>query len=148
MAAKSSSQAQIPLTIMPNIWMQGADFVIIGEAEMTLLELTNSIANGSSEFSSIDGLAFTRSGENFKTQRRSLIKDLDALPMPAWDLVDFRPYQNMWMRKHGYFSMNMATTRGCPFKCNWCAKPIYGNRYHARSPQHVVKELKHLNVLL
>jgi radical SAM superfamily enzyme YgiQ (UPF0313 family) len=44
----------------------------------------------------------------------------------------------------GYFSLNMATTRGCPFKCNWCAKPIYGNRYHARSPQHVVSELKWL----
>jgi radical SAM superfamily enzyme YgiQ (UPF0313 family) len=37
--------------------------------------------------------------------------------------------------------MNMATTRGCPFKCNWCAKPIYGNRYHSRTPGHVVKEL-------
>ncbi len=38
----------------------------------------------------------------------------------------------------------MATTRGCPFKCNWCAKPIYGNRYNSRSPQHVVAELKML----
>ena len=38
--------------------------------------------------------------------------------------------------------MNMATTRGCPFKCNWCAKPIYGNRYNSRSPENVVDELK------
>ena len=38
----------------------------------------------------------------------------------------------------------MATTRGCPFKCNWCAKPIYGNRYNSRSPQNVVAELKML----
>src|SRR5438105_8992790 len=47
----------------------------------------------------------------------------------------------MWMNSAGYFSMNMGTTRGCPFKCNWCAKPIYGNRYNARSPQNVVDEL-------
>jgi radical SAM superfamily enzyme YgiQ (UPF0313 family) len=40
--------------------------------------------------------------------------------------------------------MNMGTTRGCPFKCNWCAKPIYGNRYNSRSPQNVVSELKFL----
>jgi anaerobic magnesium-protoporphyrin IX monomethyl ester cyclase len=40
--------------------------------------------------------------------------------------------------------MNMGTTRGCPFKCNWCAKPIYGNRYNSRSPQNVVDELKML----
>ena len=41
-----------------------------------------------------------------------------------------------------YFSLNISTTRGCPFKCNWCAKPIYGNRYNARSPRHVVEEIK------
>jgi radical SAM superfamily enzyme YgiQ (UPF0313 family) len=40
--------------------------------------------------------------------------------------------------------MNMGTTRGCPFKCNWCAKPIYGNRYNSRSPENVVCELKYL----
>jgi radical SAM superfamily enzyme YgiQ (UPF0313 family) len=45
------------------------------------------------------------------------------------------------MKHAGYFSMNIATTRGCPFKCNWCAKPIYGNRYNTRSPENVVNEL-------
>jgi anaerobic magnesium-protoporphyrin IX monomethyl ester cyclase len=73
------------------------------------------------------------------------MKDLDALPMPAWDMVDIHPYRQMWMKSSGYFSMNMTTTRGCPFKCNWCAKPIYGNRYNSRSPAHVVAELKLLH---
>jgi radical SAM superfamily enzyme YgiQ (UPF0313 family) len=50
----------------------------------------------------------------------------------------------MWMKSSGYFSINVATTRGCPFKCNWCAKPIYGNRYNSRSPQNVVAEIKML----
>jgi radical SAM superfamily enzyme YgiQ (UPF0313 family) len=53
-------------------------------------------------------------------------------------------YRTMWMQSSGYFSLNMGTTRGCPFKCNWCAKPIYGNRYHSRSPEHVVEELQYL----
>jgi anaerobic magnesium-protoporphyrin IX monomethyl ester cyclase len=64
--------------------------------------------------------------------------------MPAWDLVDMDNYRNTWFKHAGFFSLNIATTRGCPFKCNWCAKPIYGNRYHARSPKHVVEELKGL----
>jgi anaerobic magnesium-protoporphyrin IX monomethyl ester cyclase len=66
------------------------------------------------------------------------------LPFPAWDLVDMENYRRMWLKSSGYFSMNMSTTRGCPFKCNWCAKPIYGNRYNSRSPQNVVDELKFL----
>ena len=53
--------------------------------------------------------------------------------------MDF--YRNMWLKHAGYFSMNMGTTRGCPFKCNWCAKPIYGNRYNVRSPENAVAEL-------
>jgi anaerobic magnesium-protoporphyrin IX monomethyl ester cyclase len=50
-------------------------------------------------------------------------------------------YRRTWIKHHGYFSLNIATTRGCPFKCNWCAKPIYGNRYHSRSPENVVNEI-------
>jgi radical SAM superfamily enzyme YgiQ (UPF0313 family) len=69
------------------------------------------------------------------------MKDLDSLPMPAWDLVNIEMYRQSWLKHTGYFSMNIGTTRGCPFKCNWCAKPIYGNRYNARSPENVVKEL-------
>lgn len=73
-----------------------------------------------------------------------MMKDLDSLPMPAWDLVNIDPYREMWLKSSGYFSLNIATTRGCPFKCNWCAKPIYGNRYNSRSPQNVVNELQYL----
>jgi anaerobic magnesium-protoporphyrin IX monomethyl ester cyclase len=72
------------------------------------------------------------------------MRDLDALPLPAWDLIDLGPYRKIWKNHHGYFSLNLATTRGCPFKCNWCAKPIYGNRYNSRSAEHVVNEIEFL----
>ncbi|HEX2682734.1 MAG TPA: radical SAM protein, partial [Ferruginibacter sp.] len=90
----------------------------------------------------IHGLAFKQNNAVVKTAGRPVTKDLDALPFPAWDLVEIEPYRNMWLKHAGYFSMNMGTTRGCPFKCNWCAKPIYGNRYNSRSPEHVITELK------
>ncbi|MBL7738084.1 MAG: B12-binding domain-containing radical SAM protein [Chitinophagaceae bacterium] len=123
---------------------QGADFILLGEAEQTLSELVTAVDTGNDHFLSIPGLAYKLDDAVIKTARRNVLKDLDSLPFPAWDLADIEPYRKMWMRHKGYFSLNMATTRGCPFKCNWCAKPIYGNRYNSRSPQNVVAELKML----
>jgi anaerobic magnesium-protoporphyrin IX monomethyl ester cyclase len=123
---------------------EGADFVLIGEAEMTLLELANAIIQKQNDLLHIQGIAFKQNDAVIKTARRNVIKDLDSLPFPAWDLIDMRPYRQMWIKNKGFFSMNMGTTRGCPFKCNWCAKPIYGNRYNSRSPENVVSELKML----
>ena len=120
---------------------RGADFVLLGEGEQTLLELVTTIRDGKEDFSQIPGLAWLQNGHAVRNAARKVMKDLDSLPMPAWDLVNISAYRSVWMRHHGYFSLNISTTRGCPFKCNWCAKPIYGNRYNARSPQHVVREL-------
>jgi radical SAM superfamily enzyme YgiQ (UPF0313 family) len=121
---------------------EGADYILIGEAEYTLLELIKSITKNENDFSSIQGLAFKHNDNIVKTTRRSVTKNLDELPFPAWDIIDIEPYRKMWLKTSGYFSMNMGTTRGCPFKCNWCAKPIYGNRYNSRSPKNAVNELK------
>jgi len=123
---------------------EGADFILLGEAELSLLELTNMLNTGQNDFFAIEGIAFKQGDAVVKTKRRSVLKELDTLPFPAWDLIDMEPYQKMWLQHAGYFSMNMGTTRGCPFKCNWCAKPIYGNRYNSRSPQNVMEELKML----
>jgi anaerobic magnesium-protoporphyrin IX monomethyl ester cyclase len=128
----------------PEYLEKGADFVLLGEGEQTLLELIGNIRHGQQQFSAIEGLAFLQNGSPVRTPSRKVMKDLDSLPLPAWDLVDIAEYRRTWLRHHGYFSLNIGTTRGCPFKCNWCAKPIYGNRYHARSPRHVVEELKML----
>jgi anaerobic magnesium-protoporphyrin IX monomethyl ester cyclase len=122
----------------------GADFILMGEAELSLLQLTETLANNGDDYFSIEGLAFKRDQAVVKTKARSVIKDLDSLPYPAWDMIDIGPYREMWLKHAGYFSLNMGTTRGCPFKCNWCAKPIYGNRYNSRSPRNVVDELKML----
>ena len=119
----------------------GADFILLGEAEQTLVELLQHIESKADGFDSIPGVVYKKAGAIIRTQRRTILKDLDALPFPAWDLIDVEPYRQSWIKHAGYFSMNVGTTRGCPYKCNWCAKPIYGNRYNARSPQNVVEEL-------
>jgi anaerobic magnesium-protoporphyrin IX monomethyl ester cyclase len=122
----------------------GAQFVLLREGEITLGELLDRLtARTTTPLATISGLAYTDSdtGTTLRTPHRADMTDLDALPFPAWDLVDMPRYRAIWKKCHGYFSINMATTRGCPFHCNWCAKPIWGQRYHSRSPEHVVTEL-------
>ncbi|MGB3076902.1 MAG: radical SAM protein, partial [Chitinophagales bacterium] len=123
---------------------KGADYIIKGEAEITLLELMEALSTGSSSNQNIAGLSFLSGSEIINTSKRNVLQHLDSIPFPAWDLVDMNLYQKKWRGKNGYFSLNLTTTRGCPFKCNWCAKPIYGNRYNSRSPQNVVNEIKML----
>src|SRR3546814_11681298 len=50
-------------------------------------------------------------------------------------------YRRMWQERHGHFSLNMVASRGCPFRCNWCAKPIWGNHYSQRSARQVAAEM-------
>ncbi len=123
----------------------GADYVLLGEGEVTLGELLDSLTGKTSQPpEDILGLARLSSGQVRANARRPDIKDVDALPFPAWDLVDVERYRSIWLERHGYFSMNIVSTRGCPFHCNWCAKPIWGQRYNARSPENVVAEMRWL----
>jgi anaerobic magnesium-protoporphyrin IX monomethyl ester cyclase len=92
----------------------------------------------------IPGLALPDSetpGGVFRTAKRAPERFPDVFPFPAWDLLDAERYRAAWVRAHGYFSLNMVSTRGCPFHCNWCAKPIWGQRYAMRSPASVAEEL-------
>lgn len=120
----------------------GADAVMLGEGEMTLKECIQRFEQGES-LDDVSGLALRQGDSIGKTKPRLVMRDLDTLPAPAWDLIDIAPYKEAWKKK-GYFSLNMATTRGCPYKCNWCAKPIYGNRYNSHSPEGKAAELAYL----
>lgn len=124
-------------------FQQGVDYVVRGEGEETLKELLTSLKIDK-DISNVSGIVYKRNAEIIVTPSRAVMRDLDALPLPAWDLIDVKPYEKIWRKHHGYFSLNIATTRGCPYKCNWCAKPIYGNRYTSRSPLNVVHEIEHL----
>ncbi len=120
----------------------GCDFVIPNEGEQTLSELIERMSGDlSSNWADIKGLIYKKDGTIHKTTPRPVMRDLDSLPLPGWDLIEMDHYRDIWLKHHGYFSLNIATTRGCPYKCNWCAKPMYGNRYNARSPEHVANEI-------
>jgi anaerobic magnesium-protoporphyrin IX monomethyl ester cyclase len=119
----------------------GFDYVLIGEVEETVREL----ATGKPP-EQVSGVAYRdpETGKTRRTSPRMLRTRLDELPMPAWDLIDLNPYRELWLAHHGYFSLNLVSSRGCPFRCNWCAKPIWGNNYHVRSAISVAEEMLYL----
>lgn len=125
----------------------GADVVLLGEPEATLADL---VALWNADVAALPdavaGLALLdeTTGDLTITAPRSGARDLDALPLPAWDLVDADAYRRAWRRAHGRLSWNVVTSRGCPYGCNWCAKPVFGRRYAQRSPASVAEELRQL----
>ena len=122
---------------------KGADFILQGEGEITLLELLKSLENEQS-INDVQGVVFKKNDIIQVNKKRNVQQVLDEFPIPAWDLVNMESYRSIWKQSGQEFTLNIATTRGCPYKCNWCAKPIYGNRYNAHSPEYIVNEIAFL----
>ncbi len=126
---------------------RGFRCVLLGEAEWTLLELVQHLLrNGDSDVSHIAGITYLHhgTGQLVRTPHRALMRDLNQLPMPARDLIDVEQYATAWKSGHGFFSLNIVSSRGCPYQCNWCAKPIYGDHFSLRSPLSVAEEMRTL----
>jgi anaerobic magnesium-protoporphyrin IX monomethyl ester cyclase len=117
----------------------GFDRVILGELERTLSEVCRDAAQ-----QHVAGSVWW----NAEAARIEYgpapapIADLDELPMPAWDLLDIEAYRSAWKDAHGYFSLNLAASRGCPYRCNWCAKPVHGDAYRQQTPDRVAAEME------
>ncbi|MDG2536334.1 radical SAM protein [Dyella jiangningensis] len=127
----------------------GAHAVLIGEGIAPLIELVARLErepdiDPHAWVSGIPGVASLDSGETRLTRVGVMPPDPRIVGHPAWDLIDVDRYRAMWQERHGYFSLNMAASRGCPFRCNWCAKPIWGNHYNRRTAQDVAEEMSHL----
>src|SRR3954447_5410411 len=125
---------------------QCADFVVLGEVEQTLSDVVRNYRDPGG----VRGIAFRdpATGTLRITPKRDIISNLDSLPFPSWDLVDVEAYRTAWTQAHGQFSLNAVSSRGCPFQCNWCAKPVFGSHYHARSAQSVACEMQFLKTRL
>jgi anaerobic magnesium-protoporphyrin IX monomethyl ester cyclase len=124
----------------------GAHAVLMREADVGFPALADAWRESpEAALDAIPGLALRRDdGAVGYTAPARSPSDLDALPLPAWDLIDVERYRRTWCAAHGRFSWNVVTSRGCPFGCNWCAKPIFGRRYVQRSPKGVAEELRRL----
>jgi anaerobic magnesium-protoporphyrin IX monomethyl ester cyclase len=127
----------------------GADTVVFGEGLHAVSVLTQRL-DGNPEISisalidGLENLAFLQGGQMVSRKSAHASPSSRQTDSPAWDLIDVERYRTVWQRAHGYFSLNMAASRGCSFRCNWCSKPIWGNQYLQRSAADVAAEMMEL----
>jgi len=117
-----------------------ANVVVMGEGEETIVELVEALGNGN-PLDSINGIAYREGDRVIINDRRDLIKDIDSIPFPAYDLFPMEYYRLM-RASHttsSEFTMPMLTGRGCTFKCNFCYRMDKGLR--SRSDESIIEEI-------
>jgi radical SAM superfamily enzyme YgiQ (UPF0313 family) len=123
-----------------------ADFVVIGEGEITLVDLLKSIENGTN-LEKVNGIGYLKGNEYIQTKNRDLIKDLDTIPLLAWDLIYPEKYP---LTPHGFFYKKspifpIFSSRGCPFQCTYCASSnFWKNRIRFHSIKRIVDDIEFL----
>jgi len=127
----------------------GADVVLIGEGLDTLTALLSRLDADPSKavaelVAGLTGFSRLQAGTVVTTRGSAAPRPYQLTPPAAWDLVDVERYRSIWHGAHGYFSLNMAASKGCSFRCAWCAKPIWGNQYLQRNAADVAAEMTHL----
>ena len=102
-----------------------ADICAVGEGEVTFTELVKAIeGQARPDFHTVDGIFYRRNGEIVQTKPRKFVKNLDNIPFPAWELIDFRDYRGMHLKKQPVES-SLLISRGCPYNCTFCSNPIW-----------------------
>ena len=134
----------------PEVYLAaGADVVLIGEGLTALHALLQRLDSDpriatAQLVEGIGGTVALVQREPIAGKAAGHLPDQQSPGLPAWDLIDIERYRSMWRDAHGYFSLNMAASRGCSFRCSWCAKPIWGNHYLQREAAAVASEMIHL----
>lgn len=129
------------------------DAIALGEGEDQVVALAQAFADGNwTSFHNIEALAFRdRDGQVTVTPRRGYIKDLDRLPLPAWDLIRLEEYytdHSSWYNPRGLdikMSVPILSSRSCPYSCSFCSvHKMMGRGLRLRSPELVVDEMQML----
>ncbi len=124
----------------------GADAVLLGEGLAALMALVDRLDRDVSLpvprlVAGLPDVSATIESRTLRSSPAAPLPEPELPKLTARDLIDVEAYRAVWRRAHGYFSLNMAASRGCPFRCDWCAKPIWGNRYLQRAAADVAAEM-------
>ncbi len=140
-------------TLYPEEYLEAFDFVCVGEGEETMLELVQASEKGL-DLSKVRGICFRAENGGgtsmelaVRTPTRPPTSNLDLIPFPARDLYDNAAYQDYFSKRFGRKETSIITTRGCPFDCDFCSRPIFSRTFRARSAENVVRELEDISRL-
>ncbi len=128
-------------TSNPEDFLQFFDVVGIGEGEETMLELTKAFANGKT-MKNVKGIAYKENGVTVFTPPRDFIENLDEIPFPAREIFDNQTYKTYYSKNFGYTTTSVMTSRGCPFECDFCSRPVFGNGFRSRTAKNIVEEVQ------
>ena len=121
---------------------------VLGEGEETIVELLANLVN-KKDLADVNGIAYRcqETGQAVFTTRRTRLKNVDEIPLPAWEYFpvdNYQKYEVKWgITKQK--SLPLLATRGCPYSCTFCSSPqMWGTRYYMREPMHIIKEMEYL----
>ena len=133
-------------TSNPEEFLSCFDVVAIGEGEQTMLELVGAVQEGRG-FASISGIAFKEKGQVTYTAPRPFVEDLDSVLFPSREMFDNDAYKSYYLKNFGYSTTSVMTSRGCPFQCDFCSRPVFGNRFRSRTAANVADEVEEVRRL-
>ncbi|MFX1521050.1 MAG: B12-binding domain-containing radical SAM protein [Promethearchaeota archaeon] len=130
-------------TASPDTFLDDFDLVVLGEGEETVLDILKSLDNGESPLK-VEGVCYkdTKTGKLVLKPCRTPRRDIDAYPFPARELFNHNAYKEYFRKHHGYTITSMITSRGCPFNCDFCSRPVFGTSFRSRSPANIVDEIE------
>lgn len=132
-------------TCAPELFFHDFDVVVPGEGETVLGELVKAFEKGR-DLASVKGILLSQSPDGAEKKKvqpaRSFIRDLDALPFPARDLLPNHEYQKQGKARYGYSITSVMSTRGCPYQCDFCSNVVFGGSYRERSAKNVLDEIE------
>jgi len=118
------------------------DFIIKGEGEERI-NLLIGYLDGRRKEEELDGIVFRKNGKIIDLPVKKYVTNLDELPFPARELISVKKYSD-FLESRQKPATTMITSRGCPFNCIYCSKPIFGNVCRLRSPENVLAEIEQL----
>jgi anaerobic magnesium-protoporphyrin IX monomethyl ester cyclase len=146
-------------TCEPATFLQDFDVVVRGEGEQTMLEVLAAHEAGA-DLACVPGVvcrprpgapaggaAGPEGGPAACAPLRAFAVDLDRIPFPARALLPNRRYVEFGRKSYGYSITTVMSTRGCPFRCEFCSNVVFGDSYRERTPRNVVDEIEEVLAL-
>lgn len=128
-------------TVDPYSFLDDFDIVVIGEGEDTMLEIARNFLNHG-EVKRVQGTILRNAAGVGRETKRAPIANLDSIPFPARELFDNDAYKDYYTKRFGHTMTSMISSRGCPFTCDFCSRPVFGDTFRSRSPENVVNEME------
>ncbi|HYW25150.1 MAG TPA: radical SAM protein [Terriglobales bacterium] len=126
----------------PEKFLDSFDLVAVGEGEETIVQVVEHL--GDRRFEQIPGLVFQRGGEVVRTEPRVRSKDMTQLPLPYRGDLPNQQYIDYWRKHWKDATTPLMSTRGCPFRCEFCHKPVFGDLFRARPGGTVIEEMREI----